>query len=249
MADKYLNQTDLQEIADWGYDQFTQKTEFNALSATVDSLVTEGGEPNTIDTVKVNGTALTPDSNKAVDITVPTTVSQLTNDGDGTSGSAFATEDYVDINGGKIDKIKVNGTEQTITNKEVDLTIPTTVASLSDASNYALVSSVPTAVSDLTNDSGYQTASEVSSAISQAVASAYIYKGSVANTAALPSNAEVGDVYDVQDTGMNYAYNGTNWDALGQLVDTSVLWTSATGQANTLEAMTVQEVRAILYGD
>lgn len=31
------------------------------------------GEPNKINTVSVNGTALTPDSNKKVDITVPTT--------------------------------------------------------------------------------------------------------------------------------------------------------------------------------
>ena len=33
------------------------------------------------------------------------------------------SKDYVDNNGGKIDKIKVNGTEQTITNKEVDLKV------------------------------------------------------------------------------------------------------------------------------
>lgn len=31
-----------------------------------------GGEANVIETVKVNGTALTPDANKAVDVTVPT---------------------------------------------------------------------------------------------------------------------------------------------------------------------------------
>lgn len=36
----------------------------------------------------------------------------------------FATKDYVDENGGKIDVIKVNGDEQTIVNKEVDLSIP-----------------------------------------------------------------------------------------------------------------------------
>ena len=35
----------------------------------------------------------------------------------------LASTDYVNANGGKIDKIKVNGTEQTITNKEVDLTV------------------------------------------------------------------------------------------------------------------------------
>lgn len=33
----------------------------------------------------------------------------------------LTSKDYVDANGGKIDKIKINGIEQTITNKEVDL--------------------------------------------------------------------------------------------------------------------------------
>ena len=81
------------------------------------------GGTSVIETVKVNGTALVP-VNKAVDVTVPTKTSDLTNDGDGTQGSAFATEDYLDENGGKIDVIKVNGTAQTITNKEVDLVVP-----------------------------------------------------------------------------------------------------------------------------
>lgn len=44
----------------------------------------------------------------------------------------LATTDYVDKNGGKIDKIKVNGTEQTITNKEVDLIVPTMNGSAGD---------------------------------------------------------------------------------------------------------------------
>ena len=35
----------------------------------------------------------------------------------------YATETYVQENGGKIDKIKVNGVEQTITNKEVDIQV------------------------------------------------------------------------------------------------------------------------------
>ena len=39
-----------------------------------------GGDTNVIETVKVNGTALTPDANKAVDIPVPKNVSDLNND-------------------------------------------------------------------------------------------------------------------------------------------------------------------------
>ena len=52
-------------------------------------------------------------------------------------------------------------------------------------------------------------------------ASVYKYKGSVANYSVLPSNAEVGDVYNVEDTGANYAWTGEEWDNLGQTLDLS----------------------------
>ena len=48
------------------------------VNVTIQAGGSSGGETNVINTVKVNGTALTPDSNKAVDITVPTSLSQLT---------------------------------------------------------------------------------------------------------------------------------------------------------------------------
>ena len=57
--------------------------------------IEENAQVNIIEGVKVNGTALTPDSSKAVDITVPTKTSDITNDGEGGT-SKFATEDYVD---------------------------------------------------------------------------------------------------------------------------------------------------------
>lgn len=69
--------------------------------------------------------------------------------------------------------------------------IPSTVAELSDAGDYAKKS-------DLTN--------------------VYKYKGSVAKVADLPSeNNTAGDVYNVEATDMNYAWNGTAWDPLGQI--------------------------------
>lgn len=46
----------------------------------------------------------------------------------------------------------------------------------------------------------------------------YKYKGSVATVSALPSSGNTtGDVYNVEATGMNYAWNGTEWDALGEI--------------------------------
>lgn len=43
---------------------------------------------------------------------------------------------YIDSHGGKIDKIKVNGTEQPIENKAVDLSIPTKTSDLVNDSNF-----------------------------------------------------------------------------------------------------------------
>lgn len=48
--------------------------------------------------------------------------------------------------------------------------------------------------------------------------SMYKYKGSVRTVNALPSTGQtIGDVYNVELTGMNYAWNGTEWDALGEI--------------------------------
>lgn len=49
------------------------------------------------------------------------------------------------------------------------------------------------------------------------LAGVYKYKGSVATYADLANvqNPDVGDVYNVEDTGDNYAWSGTEWDQLG----------------------------------
>ena len=48
----------------------TYKGKIDTLEEKVDNIVSEGGQPNVIETVKVNGTALTPDAQKAVNVTV-----------------------------------------------------------------------------------------------------------------------------------------------------------------------------------
>lgn len=65
------------------------------------------------------------------------------------------------------------------------------------------------------------------------LAGAYIYKGSVANYAALPAEGlTAGDVYNVEDTGMNYGWTGSGWDALGQMLQ--------------LEYLTADEIESIM---
>lgn len=132
MADKYINSTGLQAIKTWIEGKFATIANLDTLEDRVDEIVAEGGEPNVINIVKVNGTQLIPDANKAVDVTVPTDSDIAIKAGAVISTSigssdpdSIASKEYVDENGGKIDTILVNGYEQTIDNKTVDLYLPT----------------------------------------------------------------------------------------------------------------------------
>lgn len=95
--------------------------------------------------------------------------------------------------------------------------------------------SIPTKTSDLSNDSDYQTGTQVQSAITTALSSVMHYKGSVATYDDLPTTGlTVGDVYNVIDTGANYAWSGSGWDELSGIIDLSAYYTSA--QVDTLLA-------------
>lgn len=59
------------------------------------------------------------------------------------------------------------------------------------------------------------------------ISSVYKFKGSVATYNDLPTGATVGDVYNVTDTGANYAWDGSAWDKLSETVDLSSYATTA----------------------
>lgn len=105
------------------------------LTNRLDDIVAQGGEPNTINTIKVNGVVQTIDNEKAVDISVPTKFSEITDD----SGfDARITAAQTQANKGVNDA----ATAQTAANKaqsEVDAlesevgTLSTTVAGHTDS--------------------------------------------------------------------------------------------------------------------
>lgn len=74
------------------------------------------------------------------------------------------------------------------------------------------------------------------------VASVYKYKGSVANEDALPTADQViGDVYNLEDTGMNVAWTGEGWDKLGSVVDlTPYLTKEDAGKTYASKATTLE---------
>lgn len=122
---KYLNDVGLKYFYERLKLVLAGKQEFNDLKTKVDNMVEQGGEPNMIDYIAVNGTRVTPDSNKQVDLTIPVKTSDLTNDGDGTSnfvtaaalsgkvdkeaGKGLSTNDYSAADKGKVDKLVWNG--------------------------------------------------------------------------------------------------------------------------------------------
>ena len=147
---------------------------------------------------------------------VPTLVSELTND------VGYITEDDLPV----LPEVPTKVSELTndsgfITSADLPepVTVPTKTSELTNDAGYITSADVPTKVSQLTNDSSFITEEGVQSKIDTALTSVYKWKGSVANKDALPtSDNKIGDVYDTQDTGMNYGWNGTSWDSLGALV-------------------------------
>lgn len=234
MADKFINETGVATIRDWIKGKFATEEDLNTLSGRVDDIVAEGGEPNKIDSISVNGAAVAPDTSKNVDLTVPTKMTDLTNDGDG--DSPFTTteemEEYVAAEGGKINTISVNGTAQPITAKNVDIT-------------------VPTVVSALLNDSGFQTQSEVQALIDSELEGITGIDFQVVDS--LPATGEHGVIYLVHKGGessdiydefiwVTPAGGTAHFEQIGNTqVDLSGYWA-----IEDLTAMTVAEVNAIL---
>lgn len=224
MADKYINQTGLNYYHNRIKNIFAKETDLSDLADRVDDIVAEGGEPNVIEIVQKNGVAL-PVSNKTVNVTVPTATSNLTNDGDGDSN--FATESYVDTNGGKIDTISVNNTPQTITNKNVNIT-------------------VPTATSGLTNDSGFQTLTDVETLIDEAIADVTQFEYQIVQS--LPASGQKGTIYLVLREGSvddydEYIWLENTWEKIGHTgeIDLSDYWAKT-----ELVAITTAEIDTII---
>lgn len=61
-------------------------------------------------------------------------------------------------------------------------------------------------------------------ALKSDISAMYKYKGNVATVSMLPSTGNTsGDVYNVEENGMNYAWTGTEWDALGGLLEVEAI--------------------------
>ena len=226
------------------------KTKYDTAVSKVNELTETGGAPNVIEIVKVNGTALTPDADKAVNVSVPTKLSELTNDDNFVKDANYVhtdnnytltekqklagLENYNDeelrgliAQAGKIDVIKVNGVEQTVTNKSVEI-------------------SVPTNNNQLANGAGYQTASDVNGLIASALGD--VQGLSVSIVTELPASGEAGTIYFLPNDGKNpnsydeYIWINNSFEKIGA-VDIDL---SAYLKASDVVAITNSEIDTIV---
>lgn len=203
--------------------KYATQTTTSGLDTRISALEAEGADDNTIETVKVNGTALVPDANKAVDVTVPTKFSDLTADGDvvvdanyvhtDTNYTAAEASKLAGIEGGAqvnvLDGLTIGGVDATIVSKKIALGSAATASTASSVANDA---TLPTgaAVTTFVEGKGYQTATQVATAVE-----AYGYQ----------------DATDVAGIVEAYGYQTAS--------DVNDAITAAGGQANVIETVKV----------
>ena len=92
---------------------------------------------------------------------------------------------------------------------------------------------------DAQNDATFAKKSELQSAINTAIASVLTWKGVKENVSALPSSGnKIGDVWHVSADSGEYAWGGTEWQALGGMLQASVAWDDITGKPSTFAPST-----------
>lgn len=166
------------------------------------------GEENKINSISVNGSPITIDDNKNVDITVPS-IDGLVKDDD--LSAVAKSGDYEDlINKPTIPDITGLATE-TWVNEQGFLT------QHQDLSNYATkdeIPVVPSKVSELTNDSDYQTADQVSNIVTTEIAKVIADAPEDFNTLKEMSDWIAGHTNDASAMNSAILDNKTNIDTL-----------------------------------
>lgn len=160
----------------------------NTLKNKLDGIAT-GAQVNVIEGVNVNGSAVTP-TNKIVNLTIPTKLTDLTNDGNFVTDANYV---HTDNNFTTTLKNKLNGIAA---GAEVNVQSDWSVTS---TSSDAYIKNKPTKVSQFTNDSGFQNATQVQDAINAALADITGIEFQIVQT--LPATGEKGVIYLVPNSG------------------------------------------------
>lgn len=160
----------------------------NAYKTKLDGIAT-GAQVNVIEGITVNSTAV-PLTNKIANLTIPTKLTDLTNDGNFVTDANYV---HTDNNFTTTLKNKLNGIA---TGAEVNVQSDWSVTS---TSSDAYIKNKPTKVSDFTNDSNFQTQSQVQQAINDAIGQITGLSFEIVQT--LPATGAAGTIYLVPNSG------------------------------------------------
>ena len=171
----------------------------NAYKTKLDGIAAKA-QVNVIEGITVNSTAV-PLTNKIANLTIPTKLTDLTNDGNFVTDANYV---HTDNNFTTTLLNKLNGIAA---GAEVNVQSDWSVTS---TSSDAYIKNKPTKVSDFTNDSGFQNATQVQNAIDAALADITGIEFQIVQT--LPSTGEKGVIYLVPNSGSgNNSYDEYIW--------------------------------------
>lgn len=211
----------------------------NTLKNKLDGIET-GAQVNVIEGVNVNGSAVTP-TNKIVNLTIPTKLTDLTNDGNFVTDTNYV---HTDNNFTTTLLNKLNGIAS---GAEVNVQSDWSVTS---TSSDAYIKNKPTKVSDFTNDSGFQNATQVQNAIDAALADITGIEFQIVQ--ALPATGEKGVIYLVLNSGSGgNSYDEYIWITNGstssfEKIGTTDVDLSGYVQYTDLAAITNSEIDTIV---
>ena len=224
--------TDLNNDGNFVQDVAYKHTDNNYTDAEKTKLagIDTGADVNVIEAITVNGSAAQI-SNKTVNVTVPTKLGDLANDGNFVQDAAYKHTDnnYTTAEKTKlagidesadanlIESVKVNGAPLEIdSSKAVNITVPTDNSSLANGAGYQTA----TDVNNLIDAKGYQTASQVNSIVNTAVANAAHLKRAIVDV--LPESGEENTIYLVPSTSSKdgnvkdeYMWINSAWEKIG----------------------------------
>lgn len=190
----------------------------------------EDGATNTVVDSALSSSSVNPVQNKIV-------YAALGGKVDTVSGKGLSTNDYTTSEKNKLSGIAYNANNYSLptagTNALGGVKTTSTVSSTTGLTAAPIISGnvyyKDTTYSEVTtSSSGLMSASDKSKlnafsdaanyALKSDIVNMYKYKGSVASFALLPTTGNTaGDVYNVETDGQNYAWNGTEWDSLGEI--------------------------------
>jgi len=212
--------------------------------------VSSGAQVNVIEGIQKNGTSITP-TNKIVNISVPTAMTDLTNDGNFVADASYV---HTDSNFTAAEKTKLSGIASGAEANVIE-TVKVNNTALTPSSK-AVNITVPTATSDLTNDSGFITTNDIPEGAAASTTTPAM-DGTAATGSELafargdhvhPTDTSRAPLASPALTGTPTAPTASAGTNTTQIANTAFVQSAVSGKANSADVYTKSEVDAKVSG-